>query len=175
MNRVKKRSGELQEFDRTRLTESMKRAGADERIAKDVAEKMFVAEGTPTAEIRKHVADELRKVNPSVAEAYQQTLRLRAKAKDDVQAGTAKVPKKIERVPDVKPGQTARVRHEDKRFEVRIEPTLEAREVWLSRGDLTTLGAPEGTRVAVRFLREGSSVPTPVGAGKPAFIPQMSR
>lgn len=163
MTRVKKRSGQLQDYDRTKLIESIKRAGADEKVAKEIAEKTFVAEGAATLELRKRVADELRKTNPAVAEAYERTLRLPVKARDDVRPGAALVPKRIERVPEVKSGQPGRVRHGEKRTEVRVEPMLDSREVWLSRNDLAILGVPEGTRVAVRFLPEGGAGSPPSG------------
>lgn len=161
MTRMKKRSGELQEFDRRKLVESMKRAGASEQVAEQIAAKAQtqVAEGATTIELRKLAADELRKVNESVAEEYVRTLRLRVAAANDVKTGSARVPKRIERVPDVRPGMPARVRHGEKRTEVRIEPALDKREVWLNPADLEALGAPEGTRIAVRFLHEETGKP----------------
>jgi hypothetical protein len=164
MTRIKKRSGELQEFDRMKLIDSMIRAGANKTVAEQIAERVRVSEGTSTIELRRMVAEELRKVNEAVAEAYVRTLRLRVSANGDIRTGAARIPKRIERLPDVKSGQPARVRHGEKRTEVRVEPALENRELWLNPEDLEALGAPEGTRVAVRFLREGgqpSSAPSP--------------
>ena len=166
MTRVQKRSGELQEFDRTKLFQSMRRAGADEQVAKTIAERAQVAEGASTMEIRRAVAEELRKVNEGIAEAYARTLRLVAKGRDDVPVGAARIPKGIQRVPDVRPGQPARVRFNENRREVRVEPALDSREVWLNRKELETLGAPEGTRVAVRFLREGGGTEPPMESRK---------
>jgi hypothetical protein len=141
----------------------MVRAGASKPVAEQIAEKVRVSEGTSTMELRRMVAEELRKVNESVAEAYVRTLRLRVSASGEVQTGSARVPRRIERLPDVKSGQPARVRHGEKRTEVRIEPLLENREVWLNPNDMAALGASEGTRVAVRFLHEtgGPSSPPP--------------
>jgi hypothetical protein len=166
MKRVKKRSGELQEFDPERLVQSMKRAGADEQVAKSIAEKVQVTEGASTLDLRRFVVNELRNVNAEAAAAYAQTLRLHAKARDDLRTGTARAPKTMERIPDVKPGQPAQVKHGEKRMEVRIEPSLDRREVWLNRADLQNLGASEGTRIAVRFLPEASG--TPQAPGTPA-------
>lgn len=156
MTQVVKRSGELQEFDRTKLVASIQRAGADPQVANAIGAKITVAEGTSTMDLRRNVTEELRKVDERLADAYARTLRLRAMARDDVSAGSARVPKKIERVMGVTPGQPARVRHKDNRRDVRVEPALDMREVWLNRTEYEALGLPEGTRVAVRFLREGS-------------------
>jgi hypothetical protein len=158
MARVKKRSGDLQEFDLRKLVESMKRAGASEQVAQQIATKAQTqgAEGAPTIELRKFVAEELHRVNEPLGEAYARTLRLRVAAAKDVKTGAARVPRRIERVPDVRPGMPARVVNGEKRTEVRIEPALDRREVWLNPDDLQTLGAAEGSRVAVRFLSEGT-------------------
>lgn len=161
MTRVRKRSGELQEFDRTKLIESMRRAGADEQVARGIAEKTAVVDGASTMDIRRDVVEELRKLNEDVAEAYARTVRLRAMARDDVPTGAARIPKGIERVPDVKWGQPARVRHQENRREVRVEPALETREVWLNPKEFEALGAAQGTRIAVRFLREGGGTEPP--------------
>jgi hypothetical protein len=162
MARVKKRSGDLQEFDLRKLAESMKRAGASEQVAQQIAAKAQTqaAEGASTVELRKFVAEELRRANESLGEAYARTLRLRVAAAKDVKTGAARVPRLIERVPDVRTGMPARVVNGEKRTEVRIEPTLDRREVWLNPDDLETLGAPEGSRVAVRFLTEGPGTPS---------------
>lgn len=172
MTRIKKRSGELQEFDRQKLVESMVRAGASEQVAEQIADKARVSEGASTIELRKLVAKELRQVNEAVAEAYVRTLRLRVSANDEIQMGAARVPKRMDRVPDVKPGQSARVRHGEKRTEVRVEPALENREVWLNPDDLEALGATEGTRIAVRFLHEGTGQPAPPSMAARAAQPR---
>jgi hypothetical protein len=151
---VTKRSGQTQAFDSRKLAESMVRAGASEPVAKEIAKRVQVADGDglATIELRRRVTSELRKMNEAVAEAYARTLRFPVKARDEVQTGQARVPKRIERVPDVLPGQPGRVRFGDRRAEVRVEPALDDREVWLNPSDFRTLGAPEGARVAIRFL-----------------------
>jgi len=169
MTNVKKRSGELQVYDRRKLVQSMLQAGASEPIAKEIAAKVQAAEqeGFSTIELRRLVTTELRKVNEAVSEAYARTLRFPVKARDEVQTGRARVPRRIERVPDVTTGQPGRVGFGERRAEVRIEPSLDNREVWLNPSDFRALGAPEGARVAVRFLDQGG-MPTPgSSSGRP--------
>ena len=78
MTMVKKRSGEMQEFGRSKLEESMKRAGAKEEVAKRIAEKIVASEGMTTEPLRQRVGEELRAVDPMSADAYLSTRRLKA-------------------------------------------------------------------------------------------------
>lgn len=169
MTNVTKRSGELQPYDRRKLVQSMVQAGASEPVAKEIAAKVQAAEkeGLSTIELRRLVAAELRKVNEAVSEAYARTLRLPVKARDEVETGRARVPKRIERVPDMTSGQPGRVGFGERRAEVRIEPALDHREVWLNPSDIRALGAPEGARVAVRFLYQGGMPAPGSSSGRP--------
>ena len=169
MPNVTKRSGETQAFDQRKLVESMVRAGASEPVAKEIAKRAQVADGDglSTIELRRLVASELRKVNEAVAEAYARTLRFPVKARTEVGAGQARVPKRIERVPDILPGQPGRVRFGERGADVRIEPSLDNREVWLNPSDFRTLGAPEGARVAIRFLYQTGAPVLGSLAGRP--------
>ena len=132
----------------------MVRAGASDPVAKEIAKKVQAVDGDglSTIELRRLVTSELRKVNEAVAEAYARTVRFPVKARNDVGAGQAHVPKRIERLPDILPGQPGRVGFGERRTNVRIEPSLDQREVWLNPSDFRALGAPEGARVAIRFL-----------------------
>jgi hypothetical protein len=169
MTNVTKRSGELQAYDRRKLVESMVRAGASEPVAKEIATRVQVADGDglSTIELRRRVAAELRKVNEAVSDAYARTLRLPVKARDDVETGRARVPKRIERVPDMTSGQPGRLGFGERRAEVRIEPALDNREVWLNPSDFRALGAPEGERIAVRFLYQGNMPILGSSSGRP--------
>jgi hypothetical protein len=169
MTNVTKRSGELQAYDRRKLVESMVRAGASEPVAKEIAARVEVADGDgmSTIELRRRVAAELRKVNESVSEAYARTLRLPVKARNEVETGRALVAKRIERVPDMTSGQPGRLGFGERRAEVRIDPALEDREVWLNPSDFRALGAPEGTRISVRFLYQGGMPSLGSSAGRP--------
>ena len=161
MTKVKKRSGEVQDFDRRKLEESVKKAGATEETARRVAERVQPIEGMDTAQIRTKVAEELRREKPDLAEGYLRTILLKARANPELAPGNVRVPEALPRVPEIAPNQNARVGFGNKWAEVSVQRALKTREVWMNRADLQRLGATEGARVAVRFPR-GSSPP---GAG----------
>jgi transcriptional regulator NrdR family protein len=73
MVRVEKRSGELEEFDTSKLEASLARAGVSEEQATRIAEKVArsVTEGTATAQVMAWAATELRHVNPTAAKKYE--------------------------------------------------------------------------------------------------------
>ena len=77
--KVKKRS---EEFDKSKLKASMKKAGAKESHARRVAEKIAkkVEEGTKTVRIWEWVIAELRPLDPKAAKAYR-TYRTKMKKK----------------------------------------------------------------------------------------------
>jgi hypothetical protein len=149
MTQVKKRSGELQEFDRAKVEVSIRKAGASPDVVTKVAQRIRLEEGLDTMELRKRVAEELRKENPNLAEAYVSTVRLPVKARTEAAAGRAKVPRKLPRVPHFPGAGKARVFYEGRSTDVLIEPELQVREIWVNQMDLQKLGVAEGTRVAV--------------------------
>jgi transcriptional regulator NrdR family protein len=77
--KVKKRS---EEFDKSKLKASIKRAGAKESHARRVADKIArkVKEGTKTVRIWEWVIAELKPLNPKAARAYR-TYRTNMKKK----------------------------------------------------------------------------------------------
>lgn len=151
--RIKKRSGELQEFDRRKLEESMKRAGASEETARRVADRIEPSEGMTTDELRKHVSRELERENALLSGAYASTRRLRARTASDLAAGVALFHEEVLRQHGLQSGQPAHVVHMDRRADVQVRPTESAKlaEIWMSKSDLERLGASEGSRVNVRF------------------------
>ena len=154
MTSVIKRAGRIRDFDLEKLVASIRKAGADVTTARDLAGKIEVTNGMRTSELRARVTEELRKVSQALADAYARTLRLPAKSSDTVKNGRARVPERMEHVPDVKVGSPAQVRHGETRIDLRADPSLDVREVWLAPTAMKSLGAKEGARVAVRFLRE---------------------
>ncbi|MDH5754048.1 MAG: ATP cone domain-containing protein [Candidatus Bathyarchaeota archaeon] len=73
MAKVKKRSGDMQEFDRAKLKRSLKKAGAKEEHATKVAETVAgtLREGMTTAEIKRMAATELRRMDQRAAQTYE--------------------------------------------------------------------------------------------------------
>lgn len=73
MVKIKKRSGAMQDFDRAKFKRSLKKAGAEDEHATRVAEAVVgrVREGMTTAEIKRHAATELRRMDQKTATAYE--------------------------------------------------------------------------------------------------------
>lgn len=73
MVKVKKRSGNIEEFDRPKLEASLKKAGAKEEHATRVAEtvKGKVQEGIATSEIKRLATTELRGMDAAAAQRYE--------------------------------------------------------------------------------------------------------
>jgi len=69
---IEKKEGELEPFDPKKIVKSCIKAGADEELAKKVAEEVasIAYIQMPTAEIRQAVIDLLKRFNPKVARAY---------------------------------------------------------------------------------------------------------
>lgn len=66
---IKKRSGDIQEFDRNKLKNSIKKAGANEFDAEEVTSNIEkrVTDGTRTSQIRDWVYIELRSIPSRIA------------------------------------------------------------------------------------------------------------
>jgi transcriptional regulator NrdR family protein len=71
MPTLKKRSGKEEEFDRKKLEQSMRKAGASENTARRIAEGVEHREGMATSEIRSHVIAELKRHEPEAAKRYE--------------------------------------------------------------------------------------------------------
>lgn len=153
MARVRKRTGEMQEFDRRKLEESLRKAGASDETARRVAERVRPIEGTSTEDLRRMVSQELRRENAALSGAYTSTRRLRARSASEVAAGVALINEELLRRYGVASGQSVYVVHMDKRADVEVRSVDSAKpaEILMSRSDLERLGASEGERVNVRF------------------------
>lgn len=148
-----KRSGKLEEFDRRKLEESIRKAGASDETARRVAERINPPEGTTTGELRRMVSHELRRENAALSGAYATTRNLRARSTPNLKAGVVLLSEDLLRMHGLTPGQPAYVVHMDKRTDVQVKSADSAKpaEILMSRSDLERLGAADGTRVNVRF------------------------
>ena len=154
MANVKKIDGRTEMFNRTKLERSIRDAGADENMAREVAAKVKEREGMTTDEIRKTISNELRQRKAEVAERYVNTKRLAAKKAVDAAKGTARITEDTMKRMNLKTGDNMELMHENKRHTVRAEQASVGRnEIRLHEEDLKALGVKEGTRIAVRRQR----------------------
>ena len=167
MTNVKKRSGEMQEFSRSKLEESMTRAGAKEEVAKRVAERIQPSEGLTTEEVRRKVGEELRKEDAAIADSYLSTRRLKAKMNEQVPVDAGRVSEHLAKIFEPQKGLLASLYHGARKADVRVEPAHKNYgEIWLNKAVLEQLAAQEVARIAVRFRR--NTVPQPTGPTPPA-------
>lgn len=155
MVRIQKRSGQSEEFSKGKLEESLRRAGASTEVARRVSARISPREGQSTSELRRAVADELRKEDPALSAAYVATRRLSARSSARASAGVVHVHESLLRSLDLSSGATARLSLGGKEAEVRLEKSSDLRhsEIELSSADLQRLGAREGSRQEYRISR----------------------
>ncbi len=153
MAKVRKRSGESEEFDRQKLEKSVQRAGASPEVAKRVAQEVEPKGDVSSEELRRRVADELRKESTSLSGAYLSTKMLRTKTSSDLKSGMVRIHEDLLRRQGAKSGEHVMLRHRDHEAKMQIESdsNLHPREIAVSRSDLDKLEAQEGIRLDVKF------------------------
>jgi formylmethanofuran dehydrogenase subunit D len=148
---VNKKDGSSEMFDRTKLERSIRYAGADEKMAREIAATVEEREGMTTNEIRRTVTDELSIRNAEVASRYRNTKRFAAKKAVDAARGTARLTENCMKKLNLSSGDTIELMHEERRHNVIAQKASVGRiEIHLHEEDLNALGAKEGTRIAVR-------------------------
>jgi hypothetical protein len=169
MAMLKKRFGALQEFDRYKLEDSMEEAGASDVVAREIARKIQVPEGASTEALRQRIGESLRRVDPSIAEAYLSTRWLKAKASEGTPVGMGSVSEELRELCDEGKSTQASLYFDGNREDIRIEIGHgDSGEIRLNPVVLERLGALEGTRIAVRFRRiPGPPVTHPTPSGSP--------
>lgn len=155
MAKVRKRSGEPEEFDRQKLEESVRRAGASPEVAKRVAEQTEPKGDVSSDELRRRVADELRKESTSLSGAYLSTKKLRTRTASDLKSGIVRIHEDLLKRQGAKSGEHVMLRHKNHEAKVQIESdsNLHPREIAVSRSDLDKLEAQEGVRLDVKFSK----------------------
>jgi hypothetical protein len=152
MTRLTKRIGTLEEFQRSKVEGSLRRSGAtDDVISKTVQRVTPVDEGERTSAFRTRISTELKSQSPETARRYENSRRLMAGRSQTVTEGTAQVNPATLRSYGWKPGETVKVRHDDKSLSVKVEESAQAdlRAVQFNSRTLTDLGVSEGTRVCL--------------------------
>jgi len=151
MTLLNKRTDTQEEFNRTKLEQSIIRAGATEETAKEVASKIDPTTVKTTDEVRNLVVEELRKTEPAIAERYERTRSLAARKAVEAAIGTVRLHAETMKALRANPGDSIIVEHGGNTHTLRAEPaSVERREIHLHETDLEKLGATEGTRLATR-------------------------
>ncbi len=151
MTLLNKRTGTQEEFNRPKLEESIKRAGATEETAREIAPRIDPTTVNTTEEIRTRVVEELRKTDATIAERYERTRNLAARKAVEAAIGTVRLHTETMKALGASPGDSIILEHRGNTHTLRAETaSVEMREIHLHETDLEKLGATEGTRLATR-------------------------
>ena len=151
MTLLNKRTGTQEEFNKTKLEESIKRAGATEETARGIAPRIDPTTVNTTEEIRTRVVEELRKTDAAIAERYERTRNLAARKAVEAAIGTVRLHTGTMKALGASPGDSIILEHRGNTHTLRAETaSVEMREIHLHETDLEKLGATEGTRLATR-------------------------
>lgn len=154
MPEIKKWTGSSEPFDRTKLVHSLHAAGADEQVARTVANNITVKEGMSTHELRSQVAQELRKHDPETAEVYESTVRLAAKKAIDAARGTVQMAGETLARLKIKAGETIHIIHKDEKHTFEAQTAnVSPSEIRFSEEDIQAIGAEPEFRVATQRPR----------------------
>lgn len=149
--RIRKKSGELEEFDPGKLERSLLNAGASTDLAKRISERIRPSEGLSTDDLRRRVAEELLRENGVLSGAYISTRRLKVRNDPTLPPGTARL--HAEHMRGLRSDSGALLFSSDKKAEVRLQPasSVDPREIRLSKADMERLSVQDESRVSVRF------------------------
>jgi hypothetical protein len=151
MTAVRKRSGTTESFDRSKIARSLHNVGVDEKTASEVAALVQEREGMTTDDIRTAVSAELRRRDPKMAEGYEATRRMPARAAVGAAQGMVRMSEDYMRSLNITPGSLVEVRHSTGANNLRLERAAEgARGLHVNEHDMRAMGLSEGAPVAVR-------------------------
>jgi len=149
--KIRKKSGELEEFDQGKIVRSVLNAGASAEVSKRISERIQPSEGMSTDDLRRRVAEELLRESAMLCGSYMSTRRMRAHSAPDLSKGVARL--HADHVRGLRSGPGAILQNAGKRTEVRLEPVsdVDRRTINLSKTDMDSIGALEGSNVSVRY------------------------
>ena len=152
---MRKRSGKVEEFDRRKLEESIRRAGASPEVVKRVSKRIEPKDEVSSKELRERVAEELRKESTAMSSAYELTKQLRIHASSEAKSGVVRINEQLLRDFGGRSGGHVMIRHRDRETKMQVEARseLDRQEIQVNRSDLDKLGAQEGVRLDVKFSK----------------------
>ncbi|UCE80814.1 MAG: hypothetical protein JSV94_06660 [Methanobacteriota archaeon] len=153
MAKVRKRSGKLEEFDRRKLEESIRRAGASPEVAGRISKRIEPKDEVSSEELRRKVTEELRRESSALSGAYQSTKLLKIRSSSEARNGVVRINEQLLKEYGARSGGHVTVRHKDREAKMQVEarPELDPHEIQVNKADLDKLGAREGVRLDVKF------------------------
>ena len=153
MTTITKRSGNTEEFDRKKIEDSLRNAGADLFTAKEIGDRIQEKEGMTTTDIREALDLELKKINQELSERYSQVRRFTAMNSSKISKGIAWLSKDSIDALEITAGDTLEIKYRDRWQKMRIEENDGAsshNEIILNKDDMAAIGVIDGNRVKAR-------------------------
>lgn len=149
--RIKKLSGQEEEFNRTKLLNSIRWAGVSDQIASEVTAKVVPHEGMNTSEIRSQVVAALLQQDSAAAQRYERTRVRKARIAPDVSKDVARLHPETLRALQVGTGSLLRLQHAGHTQDIRAEasPNVALDGIRMHTETLRSLGASVESKVAL--------------------------
>jgi predicted transcriptional regulator with HTH domain len=149
--KIKKKSGELQDFDQDKLEKSMLDAGATPQLAKQISSRVQPSEGLSSDDLRRRVSEELLRENTYLAGAYLSTRRFTVKNDPSLVSGIVRMD--AEHFNGISASANAILYAETNKTEVHLQAIqgMDPGEIQMSFADMDKLHVSDGSCVAVRF------------------------
>lgn len=111
----------MEEFTRSKLESSLRRAGASEHIARELTSQLAIREGLSTSELRSQVLSALRTKDAEAAERYERTRCCRANSSSKVTRDVVRLhPETLEHL-GLSSGASLQLEHNGKAHSLRVE------------------------------------------------------
>lgn len=151
MTNIKKRSGQEEEFNRLKVENSIRWAGATDAVAREIASKLVPRDGMSTSELRSQVLAELKAEDPAAAQRYERTRTCRARIASDISKEMARLHPDTLRSLGLEAGAPLRLEHVGRTQTVRAEasPKVALDGVGLHTETIQSLGASVEAKVAL--------------------------
>ena len=151
--KIRKIDSSLEKFDRTKLIESILKAGASHESAVNVIEKLLLWDKIESQKIRSQVYVRLLELDINAAEDYRHMRKIRAEANAHVVYDCVQINPRTLRMIELRPGTNLRLMHDDHVKDAIVEswPEVPVGEVWLNPVALYSLNAKEGDKVAFQY------------------------
>lgn len=151
MAKLKKRTGQMEEFNPLKLENSIRWAGVSDAVAKELASKIVPKDGVSTSELRSQVLAELKAKDPAAAQRYERTRTCRARLAPDLGKEMARLHPDTLRILGLESGAPLRLEYAGRVANVRTEtsPQVALDGVRLHPDTLQSIGASVEAKVAL--------------------------
>lgn len=151
MAKLKKRTGQTEEFNQLKLESSIRWAGVTDAVAKEIASKLVPRNDMSTSELRSQVLAELKAKDPATAQRYERTRTCRARLAPDLGKETARLHPDTLRTLGLNAGAPLRLEYAGRAANVRTEasPQVALDGVQLHADTLQSIGASVEAKVAL--------------------------